>query len=230
MNICDYKYKTELHLHTSPASSCSEIPPEKAVETYAKLGYDSIVVCNHFYPGMRFVEDKETCIREYLADYDKAVETGKRLGVHVILGCELRFTENNNDYLIYGIDRDFLFWAFDRLDAGIEAFSKEFRSEDHLIVQAHPFRNGMTHVEPELLDGIEAFNMHPSHNSRVAIAARYAREHNMIMTAGTDYHHPGHEGCAAILTREPLTDSHDIVKLLKSGDYIFEVGGCKVLP
>lgn len=230
MDICQYTFKTELHLHTSPASGCSEIPPEKAVEIYAALGYDSVVVCNHFYPGMRFVDDKETCIREYLADYDKAVETGKRLGVHVILGCELRFTENNNDYLIYGIDKDFLPWAYDRLAVGVEAFSKEFRSDEHMILQAHPFRNGMEHVDPALLDGIEAFNMHPSHNSRVAVAAKYAKKEGLLMTAGTDYHHPGHEGCAAILTREPLKDSHDIVKVLKAKEYILEVGGCIVLP
>lgn len=37
MDIEKYKYKTELHLHTFPASSCSEIPPEQAVELYANL-------------------------------------------------------------------------------------------------------------------------------------------------------------------------------------------------
>ena len=99
-----------------------------------------------------------------------------------------------------------------------------------MILQAHPFRNGMEHVDPALLDGIEAFNMHPGHNSRVAIAAKYAKKEGLLMTAGTDYHHPGHEGCAAILTREPLKDSHDIVKVLKAKDYILEVGGCVVLP
>lgn len=90
MNIENYKYKTELHLHTSPASSCSQVPPETAVERYAALGYHSIVVCNHFYPDMRFRDDKQKCLEAYLADYDLAAETGQKYGINVILGCEIR--------------------------------------------------------------------------------------------------------------------------------------------
>lgn len=230
MNLQKYRYKTELHLHTSPASRCSEIPPELAVELYADLGYHSIVICNHFYDGMRFREDKQQCIDAYLADYDLAVEAGKKYGVNVILGCEIRFTENANDYLLFGIDRDFLDFAYESLDMGIEKFSKQFRDDGHLLIQAHPFRNGMTEVAPQYLDGIETFNMHPNHNSRVALASKYAKKHNLIPTTGTDFHHPGHEGMAALLTQIEIKTSHDIVDVLRSGDYIFEIGGSILLP
>lgn len=230
MNLEKYQYKTELHLHTSPASGCSEIPPELAVRLYADLGYHSIVVCNHFFDGMRFREDKQQCIDAYLADYDLAVEAGKKYGVNVILGCEIRFTENINDYLLFGIDRDFLDFAYGSLDMGIEEFSKQFRDDGRLLIQAHPFRNGMTEVAPEYLDGIETFNMHPNHNSRVALASRYAKKHNLISTTGTDFHHPGHEGMAALLTQIEIKTSHDIVDVLRSGDYIFEIGGSILLP
>lgn len=230
MNIEAYQYKTELHLHTSPASSCSEIPPELAVKLYANLGYHSIVVCNHFYGGMRFREDKQSCIDAYLADYDLAVETGEKYGINVIFGCELRFTENINDYLLFGIDKSDLDFLYDSFDMGVEEFSKQFRGEKHLLIQAHPFRNGMTQIAPEYLDGIETFNMHPSHNSRVALAAKYAKEHHLIPTVGTDFHHLGHEGLTALLTDTELKTSHDIVKALKSRNYSFEIGGSIVLP
>ena len=230
MNIQEYQYKTELHLHTSPASSCSEIPPKTAVKNYAELGYHSIVICNHFRNGMRFQEDKKTCLEAYLADYDAAVEAGKQYGVHVILGCEIRFTENANDYLLFGIDREYLDFAYECLEMSVGEFSEVFRRDDRLFIQAHPFRNGMTEVPPEYLDGIETFNMHPGHNSRVAVANRYAKKHHMITTAGTDYHHPGHEGMAALLTKTPMKTSHDLMEVLKSGDYLFEIGGSIVLP
>lgn len=230
MDIEKYKYKTELHLHTFPASSCSEIPPEQAVELYANLGYRSIVVCNHFTPNIRFRDDRQKCIDTYLADYNLAVETGKKYGIHVILGCEIRFSENVNDYLLFGIDENFFDIAFDCLDMGIEEFSKQFRSDETLLIQAHPFRNGMTQVDPKYLDGIETFNMHPNHNSRVALAAKYAKEHDLIPTIGTDFHHPGHEGLSALLTETELRTSHDIVNVLKSRNYIFEIGGSVVLP
>ena len=214
MNIEQYQYKTELHLHTSPASRCSEIPPEMAVKLYADLGYHSIVICNHFYDGMRFTENKRQCIDAYLEDYDLAVKAGEKYGINVILGCEIRFPENANDYLLFGIDRDFFDFAYECLDMGIEEFSKQFRSDTRLLIQAHPFRNGMTEVAPEYL----------------SMASIYAKKHNLIPTTGTDFHHLGHEGISALLTQTELRTSHDIVNVLKSGEYIFEIGGCILLP
>ena len=85
-------------------------------------------------------------------------------------------------------------FAYECLDMSVEEFSKKYRNDKRLLIQAHPFRNGMTEVPPEYLDGIETFNMHPNHNSRVAVAAKYAKKHHLIQTVGTDYHHPGHEG------------------------------------
>lgn len=118
----------------------------------------------------------------------------------------------------------------DSLDLGVIEFSRQFRGENHLLIQAHPFRNGMTQISPEYLDGIETFNMHPNHNSRVALAAKYAKEHHLIPTTGTDFHHLGHEGLSALLTDTELKTSQDIVKTLKNRDYIFETGGSIVLP
>lgn len=230
MDIERYRYKTELHLHTSPASGCSDVPPQLAVKIYAELGYHSIVICNHFFEGMRFREDKQKCIDSYLADYDLAVEAAEQYGMNVILGCEIRFTENVNDYLLFGIDREFFDFAYESLDIGIEGFSKQFRDDKRLLIQAHPFRNGMTEVSPEYLDGIEAFNMHPNHNSRIGLASKYARKHSLIPTSGSDFHHPGHEGLAALLTQTEIKTSHDIVDVLQSRDYLFEIGGCVVLP
>lgn len=230
MNTQKYRYKTELHLHTSPASSCSEVSPQIAVELYANLGYDSIVICNHFYPGMRYVNNKRKCIDAYLSDYECALEAGEKYGIHVILGCEIRFTENINDYLLFGMDREFLSFAYDNLELGIAEFSKQFRDKERLLIQAHPFRDGMTAVAPELLDGIETFNMHPHHNSRVAFAAQYAHAHHLIPTAGTDFHHPGHEGLSALLTEKKMKTSQDIVAVLRSGNYLFDIGGSIILP
>ena len=85
-------------------------------------------------------------------------------------------------------------------------------------------------MNPDLLDGMESFNMHPNHNSRVALANRYAKEHGLITMAGSDFHHPGQEGVSALRTTWELKDSHDLVKVLKSGDYLFEISGSIVLP
>lgn len=230
MDVTQYKYKTELHLHTSPASGCSEVSVQDAVEIYSRLGYHSVVLTNHFYPGMRFLEDKAKCIESYLEDYDLAVKLGQKYGINVILGCEMRFTENTNDYLLFGIDKVFLDTAYESLRLGIAEFSKQFRNEERMIIQAHPFRNGMTEVAAEYLDGIEGFNMHPGHNSRNGFAAKYAKEHGLLITAGTDFHHYGHEGLSALLTKTVMKDSFDIVRVLKNGDYLLEISGSILVP
>ena len=71
--------------------------------------------------------------------------------------------------------------------------------------------------------------MHPNHNSRVALAAKYAREHGLIPTVGSDFHHIGHEGVSALLTKTEIKTSGDIVRVLRSRDYLFEIGGSVLL-
>ena len=82
----------------------------------------------------------------------------------------------------------------------------------------------MESVNPESLDGIEAFNMHPNHNSRIGLAAKYASDNNMIVTCGSDFHHYGQECLCGILTKKPLKDSYDVAKALKSGKYNMFIG------
>ena len=44
----EYRYRIELHAHTNPASGCSDVTPQEMVEIYHTLGYDGIVITNHF--------------------------------------------------------------------------------------------------------------------------------------------------------------------------------------
>ena len=232
--IKEYKYKTELHAHTSPASPCSEIPPEELVKTYHAKGFDAIVLANHFYAQLTESCTKEEALDRYLADYEATKKAAESLGLSVILATELRFTENNNDYLIYGVDRDVLSVCYDYFDKGLETFRREVELSKSVFIQAHPFRNGMTECDASLLDGIETFNMHPGHNSRIGLAVRYAAENNLkITTAGSDFHHPdrGHEAVSALRTKVLPKDSFHLAEILKSGDYVFEIGeNAIVLP
>lgn len=222
----EYKFKTELHAHTTPASGCSEITPEHLIEVYKEKGYTSIALTNHFIVDDADPQEK---ITKYLDDYYKTIEIGKKEGINIILGSEIRFSENYNDYLIYGIIPDDLYDINSLLYKGIDNFYKEYKNDKNIILQAHPFRNGIELANPESIDGIEAFNLHPGHNSRVGFAAQYARKHGFLITCGTDYHHFGHEGLCGILTKEPITDSHQLAQVLKNKDYIIDISGYKVI-
>lgn len=222
-----YKFKTELHAHTKPASKCSEIPPEYMVEAYKNLGFTTVVLTNHFVYTEDMSEEK---VERIIADYEKTKELGDKNGLNIVLGAEIRFSESFNDYLVYGIDTDELYKINKLLGIGIAEFYRQYKNDRNVIVQAHPFRDGMTQIGLEFLDGYEVFNMHPGHNSRVGFAAKAVYGNGKIITGGTDFHHVGHEGMCAMVTKVPVTDSYQLAGILKSGDYIFDIWGNKTVP
>ena len=46
----------------------------------------------------------------------------KTFGIDTVLGCEIRFTDNKNDYLIYGVNREILEESFDYLDGDLKTY------------------------------------------------------------------------------------------------------------
>lgn len=231
MDLSLYKYKIEAHAHTSPASSCSEILPEDLVKTYKEAGVHAVCLTNHFMRNYLPIP-KEKGLKKHLEDYYKTCEAGEKYGVKIILGLEMRFgLENTNDYLIYGIDEDFIYRAYDYFDSTLEQFYKEMKNDKNLIIQAHPFRKNMVLADKNYIDGIESFNMHPNHNGRIALAHQYAmKEPDFIVTAGSDYHHPGQHATGLILSKTLPENSFQFAELLKSKDYLFRLGGCVAVP
>lgn len=222
-----YKYRIEMHAHTMPISGCSEITPAEMAEAYHKKGYDTIVITNHFYQnsyGNNLC--REDFLNAYVNAYEETKHEAEKYGITVLLGAEIRFTENTNDYLIYGVDREILSKGYEYFTKGVEAFRTEVKLPDSIFVQAHPFRNGCNLIDTDLLDGIEAFNMHPGHNSPIGFAIRKAYENNKIITVGSDFHHKnkGHEAVSALRTKILPETSFELARILKSGDYILELG------
>ncbi len=230
--IKEYKYRIELHAHTKPASPCSEILPEELVKTYHELGYDGVVVTNHFVKWIFREQTKEEALDSYLKDYEDTCRAAEKYGMKVYLGVEVRFEDHINDYLVYGVNREILSECYDYFDEGVDAFRREVLLPESVFLQAHPFRRDMVLVDPELLDGVEAFNMHPGHNSAIGIATRYAYENKFdIITAGSDFHHKGkgHEAVSALRTKILPEDTFELAEVLQSGDYILEIGGNAII-
>ena len=221
--IKEYPYMTELHCHTSGVSKCSQISPAEMVAVYKAAGYSGLVLTNHFYPWEPSKSGYKKYVDEYIKGYEALRNKGEAQGLCVYLGMEIRFEENANDYLVYGIDEDFIRNAVSQSMKTLADFVSVAKSDKNLILQAHPFRNGMTLMPPELLDGIEVYNLHPNHNSRVGFAAKYAEDFNGAFTCGTDFHHTGQGALTALLTRQVPKDSFDIVNYIKN-EPIYKVG------
>lgn len=225
----DYKYRIETHAHTSPASQCGEISVKELIDAYSELEFHGIVLTNHFIHDYNYMKNNsiEDGIKKYLNDYYEAAELGKKHNINVMLGAEIRFTENINDYLVFGVNEKMLIEIYGLLPYGVVNFRKEYSMPKSVFLQAHPFRDGMEAVDPELLDGIEIFNMHPEQKSRNAIANIYAKKNKMnIVTAGSDFHFMrGRDlSVSAIRTRKMPEDSFEFAAILKSKDYLIEIG------
>lgn len=234
-----YKYRIEMHTHSKPASPCGSASPEELAEIYSKKNYDAVVLSNH-YAGTysKFTSAKlenpprEEFADSYLEDFRSFEKACEKYGITAILGAEIRFDENLNDYLIYGVDRDILLDVYDYFPKGLEAYRREVSLDRSVFIQAHPFRDGMTLVDASLLDGIETFNMHPEQNSRVGLAVRYAGQQGVkIKTAGSDFHRKGRdfEGVAALRAKVLPKDSFELAEILKSGDYVLEIGDSSIV-
>lgn len=214
------KYLYDLHIHTKEASGCGETYAADIVERYKGLGYDGIVITDHMsagnfkHLGSDYNEQLENFFKGYCAA--KAFEDEN---FTVILGMELRFLENDNDYLVYGIDEDFLrsrdFTQFETP----EDFLPVARENGLAIFQAHPFRDGMTVLNPTILDGVEVYNGHGGHDSRNDIALCWAKKFGVRMISGSDFHYVSEAQPGGVWFEERLTDSKAVADALLENRY-----------
>lgn len=234
------QYKTELHAHTSDVSRCAKMAPEDVAEQYIAAGYTTIVVTNHY---AEYIFDGkgswEECIDAYLNPI-KRMKAYAKDKLNILSGAEVRNYYSKNDYLLYGADEEFLRNNQNLHRIGIKNLSDLARENGVLLVQAHPFRNGMTVTEPKHLDGIEVFNGSPHTESRNNFADTWAKSYGLLRTSGSDFHggcfikvdgkrvwHPcsddvygnHHTISGGILTNEPITSHEQLTTILRSGNY-----------
>lgn len=214
-------FKTELHCHSKDISQCARVSYEEIIDKFTAAGYTTLVLANHFNTGTKNSLGATTWdewIDKYVGGYKnlKSCAEGK---LNVLLGMELRFDENCNDYLVFGITEEFLRKYDDMLQMRPEEFHKIANENGCLFVQAHPFRNGMTVIHPKHLDGVEVFNGHFGHDSRNEIANAWADKFGLIKTSGTDFHYNDSPANGGIITEEEITSESQLVEILKSGKY-----------
>ena len=224
----DYPYTAELHAHTNPASFCGDFPANEVVDFYRAAGVNTLAITNHFNSELTIGNLKEN-IKRYLDDYHLAKQTANN-DINVVLGIEIRFDGSNNDYLVFGIEEDDLPFYAELTPHGIESFYKEAKNDRNVIIQAHPFRNGVTLAPVDSIDGIEAYNLHPNHNQRNALATQHARKNNLLVTGGSDFHHVTHHALCLMRTSTELKTSFDVADAIKSKNAIFDSNGSIIIP
>jgi len=231
----EYPFFYETHLHTSASSKCGRSTPEEMVIACKEHGYTGIIVTDHNWGGNTCIDKDlpwDEFVTQYCIAYERAKTKGDEIGLDVFFGWEAGY--NGTEFLIYGVDKQ---WLLDNpmiKDASIEEQYRLVHEGGGIVIHAHPFREEYYIPEvrlfPEYIDGVEGVNathVSKESNHRYAIefddrARAYARELGLPMTAGSDVHSTTILG-GGIRTKRKLKDIHDFTKLILSGkDYILD--------
>ncbi|MDR1105037.1 MAG: histidinol-phosphatase [Treponema sp.] len=184
----------ETHLHTARSSACGISAGPEYVQPYIDLGYQGIIVTDHFYNGNTSVNRRlpwREWVKRFCRGYEETREEGERRGLDVFFGWEETF-DGCDDYLVYGLDKE---WLLEHEEARGWTRLEQYRAVSAgggCVVQAHPFRQH-DYIREVILsagcaDGAEAANGGNRERSYDALAMRYAKRAGLAVTAGSDIH------------------------------------------
>lgn len=213
----------DTHVHTSESSVCGKSTAAQQVAYYKKEGYDGFVITDHFKP--RDADGKRGALpwNERVAIQWRGYEEAKKFETPdftVLHGTEIRFKGYDNDYLVFGADKQFFYDNPEITETSIENFRKVTKEHGGILIfQAHPFRNHMTIINPLLVDGIEVYNGNSSHNSRNEIAMLWAEKNNMLKLSGSDCHREWEASPGGILFEEKPRNEAEFVDMIRKSQY-----------
>lgn len=219
-------YKIELHLHTKYASVCGRLGAHELLARYAAAGYSGLVVTDHF--NRETFEDIPAIAARppheradaFWEGYRRMRDAAPAYGLQIYRGAELRFDGSENDFLLFGFDEALLADYDAILRMTPAEFSAYRRGSGALFIQAHPYRDGSTPVDPRILDGVEVCNTHPQQNNRNRSAFAFARANpQLLRIGGSDCHDAPHAARGGILSPTLPSSDKTLPTLLTSRSY-----------
>lgn len=219
-------YHFELHTHLKGTSFCASVDAQTTVRRYLAAGYEGLVSTNHI-NNATFGTLESAPWAEKVDFFLRGCERLEQAAgdkLDVLLGCEINLSGKSgislpNDYLVYGIDKQWLLSLGDPRGMSLRALSEYVRGTDKLLIQAHPFRYGTMIMEDQLLDGFEVYNGNMNHDSHDILARTWATYLGKIQTSGSDFHDPGSRINAGIATETRIRNNQDLLAVLRSGRY-----------
>jgi predicted metal-dependent phosphoesterase TrpH len=199
----------DLHVHSLPASPCSNISIEEIIEEAKAIGLDGICLTDH----------------NHLWDAYKVENLRQQHGFLILRGNEI--TTEQGDILVFGLEEEIE--GVIRLE---ELRHKVLRAGGFMIV-AHPFRGfltfGMNYLgltkekameRPvfQWVDAVEVLNSKVSEEEN-RFAAQVAEGLNLPVTGGSDAHGSGEVGLYA--TRFPcrIHNEQDLIAAFRKGGF-----------
>lgn len=219
-------FRYETHLHTAECSACASASGAEQARRYKELGYDGIIVTDHFFNGNTAIthfNSWEERVEKYMKGYENAKAEGEKLGLKVFFGLEYSYF--GADLLVYGIGKEFLLENDNICDISFYQFADRVHKAGGILVHAHPFREADWYIHeikllPKWIDGVEVYN---SGNSKEAFNDRakwYAEQFGFVQTGGTDNHHlwvPA-DRISGIQTEKEINSIEDYIDIVRNGE------------
>ena len=211
-------------MHTSEVSACASTPAAEMADMYKKAGYTGIIITDHFYNGNTCIDRSlpwDEWVDGYCSGYEHAKARGDEIGLDVFFGIE--YGDGGSDYLIYGLDKQWLKSHPDMMSLSVVDFLELVRSCGGMVVQAHPFRvcdyiRGTMHC-PKLCDAVEIYNASHSDPSFNEHARIYAEWYGLPGTGGSDAHNSTNKFYfGGVESERKFTSALDYAKAAAAGE------------
>ena len=169
------------------------------------------------------INKKLDLVSKYIDMYIKGYKRAKECAgdnFTVLLGCEVRFFFTIDDFLIYGIDENFLKNCGNLMVKYLRRLYKLCDKNELILIAAHPFRELRFRHKPSLLHGCEVFNGKDAEKKANFKAEKWAEKHGFdILTSGGDFHDKNDTIPGGIITDVPIYTNDDLLRILRSGNY-----------
>lgn len=227
------EYRYETHCHSAQGSLCALSSAQALVHAYRKAGYTGLVLTDHFIFGNTAVPRElpwAERMQRYYDAYLDARAVAEPLDFDVIFGFEHAYG-HGKEFLVYGVELDFLLANPDIPDLSPEAFVERIHRAGGIVIQAHPYRVRWyvdMSVEPrrDLIDGVEVHNASNAPGEDLPALA-LAREKDYIITSGGDIHDAcdSRIGAAGVILPHRVRTSREFADALKRRAHGFLVCG-----
>ena len=158
-------------------------------------------------------------IYKYVKGYKRAKEAAGE-DFTVLLGVEVRFLFTIDDFLIYGVDEDFLKQSGNLLIKYLRRLKKLCDKNNLILLEAHPFRSLRFRHNPSHLHGCEIYNGKDKATVANEKAEKWAKKCGFsVVSAGGDFHNKKKTNPSGIETDEPIKTNEDLLRILRSGNF-----------
>ena len=205
--------KIDPHTHSNGISFCSQISCEGIVDSKMERGYQGAILTNHCQPWYYPETEHKQFVERVIAEYVRGKAYADERGFHFYLGLEVSLSNPHYaDWLLYGITEDFLRASpclYTLTQQQLYALCEEWGA---VLVQAHPYRQAP--ADPKYMHGVE-INCSIGDLEKVALVEGFAKEHDLLITCGTDYHGVSNTYHGGIYIPESCRAATDIAKFFR---------------